>query len=90
VNTGNISLRRKPRIMSFPMGVLLSIPPATSTGFKKLFTNYWGFQYSFVVDIEDNRVLHKEIAPYKQKDIKAILNMNIYNLLYKMKAKKKK
>ncbi len=90
VNTGNISLRKKPRIMSFPMGVLLSIPPATSSGFKKLFTNYWGLQYSSVVDIEDNRILHKEIAPYKQKDIKAILNMNIYNLLYKMKAKKKK
>ncbi len=90
VSMGNISARKRPSVMSYPMSMVFLLPPFTSSGIKRMFFNYQGLQYAFVVDLEDSQILYKEVVPYNQKDIKPLLEMNTYNLLYKMAARKKK
>lgn len=89
VNTGNISAWTKPKVGKYPVSFVLMIPPFTSNGIKRMFSNYQGFQYSSVINFETNEILHKELIPYEQKDIRPLIEMTNYNLLYKIQATKK-
>lgn len=91
VTTGNLSLRKGVRIIGIPKAITYTIfPPVSAMGIRNLGPKYLGMHYAFVFDIESNQILMKDVKAFGQKDNTAMMELNMYNTMYKIKTKKKK